>query len=259
MTDQELQALRRRAYGPDADIHLDPSALERLRELEDASRPRPPARKDPEPVVLAEQESPQAPRVAEDVERDPHHVWRQLRPYVLLGMRRLARIRRSTVLIVLGLAVTTTVVIAALVLVERVQEDPLQLGAQQVARLSPDSSFDIPRLFVGPEGEDSAQGFQEFHGVRPIISRDSAFGGTNGDDCLLVLSSRDLEGATDTSFAGPVISGCGAAAFPALVQFRSDWQGLSDELELAFPDSAALQFVYDSANDEVVVFMTEAP
>ncbi|WP_457101316.1 hypothetical protein [Microbacterium sp. P5_E9] len=35
----ELDALRRRAYGPDADIHGDPLALARLRELEDRVRP----------------------------------------------------------------------------------------------------------------------------------------------------------------------------------------------------------------------------
>jgi len=35
----ELEALRRRAFGPDADIHDDPAALERLIELEDLARP----------------------------------------------------------------------------------------------------------------------------------------------------------------------------------------------------------------------------
>lgn len=34
----ELQALRRRAYGPDADIHADPSALARLEQLEERAR-----------------------------------------------------------------------------------------------------------------------------------------------------------------------------------------------------------------------------
>jgi hypothetical protein len=34
----ELDALRRRAYGPDADIHADPDALARLAELEEAMR-----------------------------------------------------------------------------------------------------------------------------------------------------------------------------------------------------------------------------
>lgn len=37
----ELRALRERAYGPDADIHRDPAAMQRLRELEDGERVRP--------------------------------------------------------------------------------------------------------------------------------------------------------------------------------------------------------------------------
>lgn len=37
----ELRALRERAYGPDADIHDDPVAMQRLRELEDGERARP--------------------------------------------------------------------------------------------------------------------------------------------------------------------------------------------------------------------------
>lgn len=37
----ELRALRVRAYGPDADIHDDPVAMQRLRELEDGERARP--------------------------------------------------------------------------------------------------------------------------------------------------------------------------------------------------------------------------
>ena len=37
----ELRALRERAYGPDADIHDDPAAMQRLRELEDGERARP--------------------------------------------------------------------------------------------------------------------------------------------------------------------------------------------------------------------------
>ncbi len=35
---RELAALRRRAYGPDADIQSDPAAVRRLSELEDLAR-----------------------------------------------------------------------------------------------------------------------------------------------------------------------------------------------------------------------------
>ncbi|KRB38106.1 hypothetical protein [Microbacterium sp. Root180] len=43
----ELAALRRRAYGPDADIGLDPIALQRLSELEELARPPVESRGDP--------------------------------------------------------------------------------------------------------------------------------------------------------------------------------------------------------------------
>ncbi len=43
----ELQELRRRAYGPDADIETDPAALARLHELEDAAAAKPAATSDP--------------------------------------------------------------------------------------------------------------------------------------------------------------------------------------------------------------------
>ena len=41
--DEELRVLRERAYGPDADIHDDPSALARLHELESADASAEPA------------------------------------------------------------------------------------------------------------------------------------------------------------------------------------------------------------------------
>ncbi|GAA1956828.1 hypothetical protein [Microbacterium deminutum] len=63
-TRAELSALRRRAYGPGADIHEDPPALARLVELEDLALaedsravPAPPAA-DPEPPSIARPEPP---------------------------------------------------------------------------------------------------------------------------------------------------------------------------------------------------------
>lgn len=53
----ELAALRRRAYGPDADIQRDPDALARLRELEGVSRP---AAEPPAAVDAPEQPDPEA-------------------------------------------------------------------------------------------------------------------------------------------------------------------------------------------------------
>ncbi|MBC7723907.1 MAG: hypothetical protein H7146_04040 [Burkholderiaceae bacterium] len=51
------------------------------------------------------------------------------------------------------------------------------------------------------------------------------------------MSTTDAEKSSQGSFAGMIMSGCPAGAFRA-----------------AFPGSTGLQFVYDSANDEIVVF-----
>lgn len=61
-------------------------------------------------------------------------------------------------------------------------------------------------------------------------------GGVDGD-CLNIVSTTDAEKSSQGSFAGMIMSGCPAGAFRA-----------------AFPGSTGLQFVYDSANDEIVVF-----
>ena len=257
LADEEFQALRRRAYGPSADIHLDPSALARLRELEGASRPNPLPRLDPENPVETERQFPlelQIP-VNEELERRGNERLRRFMLRGRLALRRLARIRRSTVVIVLGLAVTATATIVALILVQRVQADPLLVGAEQVARLSVDSSFEVPGVF-GPNG---AQAYQEFHGFRPIVNDGTRYGGNAGDSCMNVFSSADLATATANSFSGFALGACEAGAFPAAVQFRPDGQGAPNEKELqsAFPDATAIQFVYDKVHNEVVVFLSE--
>ena len=55
------------------------------------------------------------------------------------------RMRRSTFLIVLALVALIAVSNAAVLLVQRVQADPLQAGASQIARLSYDPAYEIPR------------------------------------------------------------------------------------------------------------------
>ncbi|MFS0734854.1 hypothetical protein ABC304_05410 [Microbacterium sp. 1P10UB] len=54
----ELARLRRRAYGPDADIAADPVALARLDELEQAARPQPEPVRVPDPSPTAEGAAP---------------------------------------------------------------------------------------------------------------------------------------------------------------------------------------------------------
>lgn len=256
--EDELHALRQRAYGPNADIHLDSHALNRLRELEGVGRqPIPHYEVDPEPAPAAERQS--DPVELEPVEREPQgRVW--LRRFLLLartGLTRLMRIRRSTALILLGLAVAVAAMIVALVLVQRVQTDPLQVGAEQVARLSLDPGYQVPSIFGSAATEGGVQGFQEFHGLRVVETSGGMFGRGGSDACLTVYSSATITDPDSTSFAGPLMGGCAAGTFPAMVQFRADLPDFPEELRSAFPGSTGLQFVYDSANHEVVVFATE--
>lgn len=266
--DEELQVLRRRAYGPNADIHRDPGAFERLRELEGGVRESVPfisAGKFEADVTSAEQAGitpADEPGVAPADE--PGSM-----PEKLAGIasapvenetgrpprfRQLSRVPRSRLLIALGLAVASLIITGALILNQRPQIDPLQAGARQVVRLSVDPSYTVSPYFFGSEfGRDlQAQAFNEFDGLRAIVT--VGYGGGSNDACLNLFPSSVTVDPKASSFAGRLRIGCAAGIFPARIQFRADAAGLPADLRSAFPKSAALQFVYDSAANQVVVF-----
>jgi hypothetical protein len=244
----ELEALRRRAYGPAADIDRDPGAIERLRALEEAERPQPPvvyeAPPEPAPPPL-----PEAIADEHENEPEPHP---PLYRAALAVVAALGRVRRPTWLIIAGLAALAAVLVTVLVVVQRVQTDPLRVGAVQVARLSVDPGFEVPELYFGGGSEREPQAFQQFHGLRTVLTARAFFGAGGGSLCLNVYSEDDVE-ITPNSFSGQILGGCAAGAFPATVQFNSDIDGFPEELFSAFPGDA-LQFVYDEKNNEVVVF-----
>lgn len=169
---------------------------------------------------------------------------------LITWVRRLPRPRRSTVLIALGVLVFATMVAVALTLVQRVQTDPLRIGAEQVARLSPDPTFPLPAIF-GDVDEDDFAVYEEYRGLRTIVAK-GAFA-PPGARCLFVLLASGLPQDGENNVVGASFSGCGAGEFPATTQFVID-ESLGTELRSAFPEGTALQFVYDEANDEVVVF-----
>lgn len=256
----ELEALRRRAYGPDADIHLDAQALDRLNELENSSRR--PLHADPrsddglvssEPrrsAVVAE--PPRQPDAAEEV--GPSRAeWRWAREL----FARLSKVRRSTAVIALSAVVAVVLAATALTLVQRVQTDPLQVGAEQVARLSVDASYEMPQFFANGAKEGDMAAFQDFYGLRAVASFGAMDWFNNGGsgDCLSVFSSADMN-ANENSFSGLMVSGCAAGDFPAITQFAIGAESAPEELRSAFPDSAAFQFVLDAENREIVVFVT---
>jgi hypothetical protein len=249
-TDDELRALRERAYRRDSDIHLDPDSLMRLRELE-SRRGRATLE-----AAAPEIEAPVPPEATQDDVAPVDEAPRAAARWVPL-LRRLARwlagLRRSTVLIALGSAAVVALIATALVLVERVQTDPLQVGAVQVARLTVDQGYDLPPFFSGFEG-DGVNAYTPFHGLRAVTNaRIFSPAAANGSTCLTVYAESDVTDSPD-SFSGPLFGGCGAGAFPAIVQFSVDVEQLPEDLVAAFPESTGLQFVYDSEHDEVVVF-----
>jgi hypothetical protein len=176
-------------------------------------------------------------------------------------IRRLSTLRRSTVLIALAVVAFVVVILVVLTLVQRVQTDPLQVGAHQVTRLPPDSGYEVPTVFGGSSGvgqPGEAQGYQEFHGMRAVVSTTNAYQGTSTKNlCLSIYVDADVTDPKSNSFSGPIFSGCSAGQFPAMIQFDLRTQELPTELRSAFPPSTALQFVYDKAHDEVVVFASK--
>ncbi len=241
--DDELQALRRRAYGPNADIHLESRALQRLRELEGAVRVQEPA----PPVDSSEAAPAPAPPVSVEGET-PSTAQHTLRPPL--------RVRRPSPMIVLGVAVVAAILTVALVLVQRVHTDPLQVGATQITRLSTDPAYTIPTYYFGTAfGRDlEARGFQEFYGLRVVVTVGSIEGNGSTDACVNIYPAADITNPNSSGYSGQVLIGCAAGAFPAIVQFRVDAAGLPPELRSAFPQPVPLQFVYDNVHDEVVVF-----
>lgn len=262
VNDDELSDLRKRAYGRSPDIWDDPIAFHRLQELEAGAvknelSPRvsiPPVQRSDQDLPLVDDLSPglrdDEPR---QVPESPARAW--------LGWarRRLAEVRPSHALIGAGMVVIVMSLVVAMILVQRVQTDPLQVGATQIARLSVDPNYEIPPFFSG--SSDPILGFEEFHGLRTVVSKYPIFslvGGEN-NECLGIYSEADMANSTSSTYSGNSAGGCAAGAFPPMAQFRADMEGFPETLRSAFPEPTALQFVFDAVNNEVVVFAAPAP
>lgn len=249
--DDELLTLRNRAYGPSPDIHDDLTALGRLDQLENERKlASSPTETDVPQTLLVELKGQPTPSEVEQPTSPSGS--RQSWPVILVETVR--RALRSSILIGVGAILVAMSLLAAIILVPRVQVDPLQTGAKQVARLSLDTGFETPEFFAAGTGD--VFGFQLFHGLRTVVSKTGFFAvGDNQDtDCLSVYVEADMVAATSDGFSGQALGGCAAGRFPAIVQFRPDALGYPDELKSAFPKPSALQFVYDKTNNEVVIF-----
>jgi hypothetical protein len=258
----EFVALRRRAYGRDADIHLDPASLARLEELENARAGT--VEDGSTPSVDAERPAPDEAVTVEPTPEDPAPTpwWREAVLHVGPGARRfgrwLRRRRRSTVLIALGTAMIAATLVTASTVIQRVQTDPLQVGAVQIARLTVDGAFTSPFPDSAvPGGSDvETHGFQMFHGLRAMTGPPLGFSPLGSDansECLNIYVEATLQ-VQNNGFSGSIYSSCSAGDFPAILQLPLDHIELPDELGAAYPDARGIQFVYDRENDEVVVF-----
>jgi hypothetical protein len=236
----ELAQLRRRAYSPTADIAADPAALRRLIELEERA---------------GATEHVEAPEEADGVgvgspaeEPGPDAA-------PVPARFSLPRVRRSTVILLAAAGLVVATLATILTVVQRVQTDPLQTGATQIARLSPDPSFDVPSaLTQGITGEVTA--YEEFEGFR-VITLPPYQSAENTSRCMTVWQPVLLEGADGGGFSyggdSFLMSICGAGVFPpsSTMFLRED---SPERAQTEFPAGTALQFVYDVSRDEIVVF-----
>ncbi|MFP7834902.1 hypothetical protein [Marisediminicola sp. LYQ134] len=160
--------------------------------------------------------------------------------------------RRSTVLIAVAVALVAVTAIVSLTLVQRVQTDPLQVGATQVARLSVDPDYDAPAILSGARARGLVA-YDDFYGLRAVVQERSR---TSPDDECMIIYQPELLEVSDSgySYSGQMLlRACAAGVFPAAIALPvpSDFP---EELREAYPEGTPLQFVYDRGNNEIVVF-----
>lgn len=262
----ELRALRERAYGPGADIHDDPVALQRLRELEDGARdsgtavaPDPGSRRvrggesaapaglipalTPSPAVDAApagggsaappEVGPREPGAASaepaatpDQDHDAAADAKNESAASTPGWR------RRMPLVWAGSLVAAGVLGAAMAL-------SLQaIGGGQVAVLSADPDAEWPSGFF-ERAPDGATAFQQFHGLVPMHLPQQMHPDTKPSDCLYLA-------APEADSFGFFSVGCGAGPFAAAVVVLVT-PDAPDELLERYAPGTALRFVLDGS------------
>lgn len=256
--EEELRALRARAYGPNPDIADDAAALSRLQELEslrtasrstmtgpDAAAAAPhPEVSDPDvepgPEFAALFPAPVEPTASSEGVADPQ---------LAAGPK---RYRRRT----LWFASATAAALAAGVTYGAVSFLPVSAssGSPQIATLEPTTGIEVPGGFIGAI-EDSP--VFEFYGLTFFLS--SGFNAPSTPDaaCLTAVTTDQIPTAEDVtegswSVDGYIYSGCEAGAFPATVEVPINSEAPA-RLKARYPEATAFQFVLDG--DRVGVFL----
>ncbi len=243
--EDELRALRSRAYGPDADIGGDPDALARLRHLESQTRtgalievpPRPPTPPLPAEPAISFTAPSDEPPATPDAGSVPAGVARTAPPPATVPVRR--RLVPMIAAAVLG-AVVAAAVTVPVTLWSTAQTD------RPDAVLKP---LDAPvdDVFFSPESE--AQRFEDFYGIRVTTGI-----GAEGVSCLLV----ELAPEDEPSFTGGVTrGGCSAPGFEAVVDVALAEQDVPETVRAALGDVRGIRF--SVKGDEVYVYLSDVP
>ncbi|MDZ8171485.1 hypothetical protein [Microbacterium xanthum] len=245
LDEEELRRLRARAYGPAADIHDDPAALQRLRELESpVPVPPPPAAPagsdaaDDPPASAAPDPAPLKTSGPDDHE-DRVEVHPARRPWLVPA------IWAASVAVAALVAATAALAIAP-------PAPPFDTGAaEQVVALPPDPDFAWPEMFGGRQY--GAQGFEDHLGLTPIVVDESWMGRGGEDGCLMLIHTDALN--DDNPAYSPWFTGCGAGPIPSTVAVEVDGT-FPDPFATAY-DGRTVQFVHDDDLIRVYVYDAE--
>ncbi|ANG84668.1 hypothetical protein [Microbacterium aurantiacum] len=209
---EELRALRARAYGPGADIHEDPVARERLRELEALVQEQARDRADAASPPAAASAEPSEPEGEPDAGREPTS--EEPAPEPRSPRRISAGWWAASVVAALAVGAGGAVAVTAV--------SQGAGGAQVIASLPPEPEVPWPR-FLGAETGDSTS-FREFYGLADMVGSGSGYQWACGT----------------RSFPPSVQFEVGSS------------NSLPDELRARFPAGTELQFTYvPSPRDDV--------
>lgn len=247
--DDELAALRARAYGPDADIHTDPEAVARLRALEHDARRAPdaaPASPAPAPPALPASsfvapgpppplpDAPGSSAATPSFPRATEVAAESSRPRIQ-GRRRVPLLLACAITAVAAAAVTVPLTLWASGLADR-----------PYAVLNP-SDDDPDEMFFSPDS--SSVRFDDFLGIRVSVGELDYL---EGERCMLV--DPDPRGRNDDGSS--TRGSCSPAGFGAVVDIPAVDGYLSDDVRRRLGDITALRF--ELVGDEVHVFVAHA-
>lgn len=257
-TREEFAALRRRAYGPNADIADDPVALARLRELEErhdrGSTPATAARMAEAEVLFG----PRPPRPESSVAPAPHApsaldiAVSSAEPQRAEAHARATptppRIGRALLIGWAASIVVVAIVVGALVFgLASLRPVSAVTGARQVASLD-EPAADVPMALPWARNGDRGATFS-FAGLLIVVTSGENRGFEG--ECVTVLQE-----VVDAAGSRMGDSACSAKPFHPAVSIQVT-SGSSDELTAAFPVGTVLQFVWDGT--AVAVFAADPP